>query len=53
VALTKSSLQAIKLLKKRNEKKIIYSVENECPHEHDLVTLGLLILKPDPMRLSI
>ena len=34
-------------------KKKLYSVENECPHEHDLVTLGLLILKPDPMRLSI
>ena len=30
-----------------------YSVLNECPQEHDLVTFGLLILNPEPMRLSM
>ena len=30
-----------------------YSVLNEWPQEHDFVTFGLLILKPEPMRLSM
>ena len=30
-----------------------YSVLNEWPQEQDFVTLGLLILKPEPMRLSM
>ena len=30
-----------------------YSVENECPQEQLLVTLGLLILNPEPIKLSI
>jgi glutamate dehydrogenase/leucine dehydrogenase len=34
-------------------KKVSYSVLNECPHEQLFVTLGLLILKPEPIRLSI
>ena len=41
--------------KRRKERKVkekIYSVLNECPHEQLLVTLGLLILKPEPIRLS-
>lgn len=29
-----------------------YSVLNECPQEQLFVTLGLLILKPEPIRLS-
>lgn len=30
-----------------------YSVEKECPHEQLLVTLGLDILNPEPIKLSI
>jgi hypothetical protein len=30
---------------------LAYSVENECPQEQLLVTLGLLILKPEPIKL--
>jgi len=30
-----------------------YSVLKELPHEHDLVTFGLLILNPEPIRLSM
>jgi hypothetical protein len=32
---------------------LAYSVVNECPQEQLLVTLGLLILNPEPIRLSI
>lgn len=39
--------------KKLKNKRAGYSVLNECPHEHDFTTLGLLILKPDPIRLSM
>lgn len=38
---------------KRKEKGRRYSVLNEWPQEHDFVTFGLLILKPEPMRLSM
>ena len=37
---------------RKREKSIVYSVLNERPHEQLLVTLGLLILKPEPIRLS-
>lgn len=30
-----------------------YSVLKECPQEQDFTTLGLFILKPEPIRLSI
>ena len=32
---------------------VVYSVLNEEPHEQDFVTFGLLILNPEPIRLSI
>jgi hypothetical protein len=32
---------------------VVYSVLKEEPHEQDFVTFGLLILNPDPIRLSI
>ncbi len=32
---------------------VVYSVLKEEPHEQDLVTFGLLILNPEPIRLSI
>ena len=32
---------------------VVYSVLNELPHEHDFVTFGLLILNPEPIKLSI
>ena len=38
---------------KRKEKEQAYSVLNEWPQEQDFVTFGLLILKPEPMRLSM
>lgn len=50
-----------KVLSKREEKKkekrereflLTHSVLNECPHEQLFVTFGLLILKPEPIRLS-
>ena len=42
-----------KINEKYREKKNVYSVLNEEPHEQDFVTFGLLILKPEPIRLSI
>ncbi len=42
-----------KLNEKYRKKKNVYSVLNEEPHEQDFVTFGLLILKPEPIRLSI
>ena len=38
-------------LKMKNN--IVYSVLKEEPHEQDFVTFGLLILNPEPIRLSI
>ncbi len=38
-------------LKMKND--VVYSVLNEEPHEQDFVTFGLLILNPEPIRLSI
>ncbi len=38
-------------LKMKND--AVYSVLNEEPHEQDFVTFGLLILNPEPIRLSI
>ena len=38
---------------KKLKKWFCYSVLNEEPHEHDFVTLGLLILNPEPIRLSM
>ena len=38
---------------KKLKKRICYSVLNEEPHEHDFVTLGLFILNPEPIRLSM
>lgn len=40
------------LKNRKREKSVVYSVLNECPHEQLFVTLGLLILKPEPIRLS-
>ena len=42
-----------KLNQKEREEKNVYSVLNEEPQEQDFVTFGLLILKPEPIRLSI
>ena len=54
MALTpRNNTKTKKIFRKTYLKKFFYSVEKECPHEHDLVTLGLFILKPDPMRLSM
>ncbi len=50
-------LQLIKklLLKLKNKDMDLkdYSVEKECPHEQLFVTLGLEILNPEPIKLSI
>jgi hypothetical protein len=34
-------------------KELDYSVLKEEPHEQEFVTFGLLILNPEPIRLSI
>ena len=41
------------LVKMEKREAWAYSVLNECPHEQDFTTLGLLILKPEPIRLSM
>ena len=39
--------------RRKNENLCAYSVLKEWPHEHDFVTFGLLILNPEPIRLSM